>query len=107
MKRHLQLVNVRPELRDEYLRLHAAVWPEVEARISASNIANYSIFIHGDLLVAYFEYVGSDYESDLALIAADPVTKEWWTHTDPCQSPLQDAPEGVMWLDATEVWHLD
>lgn len=106
MKRHIQLVNVRPEKRDEYLRLHAEVWPEVEARITASNITNYSIFIHGDLLVAYFEYRGSDFDADMAAIAADPVTQDWWRHTDPCQSPLEGAGPGELWIDAREVWHL-
>ena len=28
MKRIAQLVNLRPEKRDDYLRLHAAVWPD-------------------------------------------------------------------------------
>jgi L-rhamnose mutarotase len=55
MRRHLQLVNVRPEKRERYLQLHSEVWPEVERRLTASNIRNYSIFIHGELLVAYFE----------------------------------------------------
>ena len=106
MKRHLQLVNVRPEKRDEYLRLHAAVWPDVEARLSASNITNYSIFIHGDLLIAYFEYVGADFDSDMDAVAADPVTQDWWRLTDPCQSPLEGAEAGAPWIDAREVWHL-
>lgn len=104
--RHLQLVNVHPDKREEYLRLHAEVWPGVEARISASNITNYSIFIHGDLLVAYFEYSGTDYEADMALIAADPTTQQWWALTDPCQVPLADALPDTIWTEAREAWHL-
>ncbi len=105
--RHLQLVNVHPDKRDTYLELHAAVWPQVESRISASNITNYSIFIEGDLLIAYFEYTGDDFAADMALMAADPVTQEWWSHTDPCQKPLEGAPPGAIWTDAREVWHLE
>lgn len=106
IKRHLQLVNVAPEKRDEYLALHAAVWPAVETRISASHIENYTIFIRGDLLIAYFEYTGEDYEADQALIAADPDTQEWWKLTDPCQIPIDGSPDGSLWSHADEVWHL-
>lgn len=106
MQRHLQLVGVRPEKREEYLELHRAVWPEVEQRISASNITNYSIFVLGDRLAAYFEYTGDDFEADMAAMAADPKTREWWALTDPCQVPLPDAPAGAIWADTTEVWHL-
>jgi L-rhamnose mutarotase len=104
--RHSQLVKVRPERRDEYLALHAAVWPQVEATLTASNFTNYTIFIHDDLLISYFEYAGDDYAADLERIAADPVTRKWWTHTDPCQTPVDGAPEGAIWVDAREVWHL-
>lgn len=106
MQRHLQLVGVHPDKREQYLELHAAVWPEIEQRISASNISNYSIFILGDRLAAYFEYTGDDFDSDMAAMAADPKTREWWALTDPCQAPLPDAPAGTIWADATEIWHL-
>jgi L-rhamnose mutarotase len=105
-ERHAQIVRLRPEKREEYLRLHAAVWPEVEARITASNIINYSIFVVGDLLLAYFEYIGSDFEADMALMAEDPATQRWWQLTDPCQEPLADAATGSIWTDAAEIWHL-
>jgi L-rhamnose mutarotase len=107
MRRHLQLVNVRPEKRERYLQLHGEVWPEVERRLTASNIRNYSIFIHGELLVAYFEYDGSDFSSDLAAIAADPVTQRWWKLTDECQMPFPGTPVHEIWSEAAEVWHLD
>jgi L-rhamnose mutarotase len=107
MVRHSQIINVRPEMRDEYLRLHADVWPDVLARLSASRVQNYSIFIHGDLLIAYFEYAGDDYEADMAAIAADPVTQEWWKLTDPCQRSVDGAEEGSGWADAREIFHLD
>jgi L-rhamnose mutarotase len=106
VQRHVQLVNVAPGMRDTYLRLHANVWPQVEARLTASNIVNYSIFIHGELLVAYFEYAGDDFLRDMALIAEDSSTRAWWALTDPCQSPLESAGPGSIWAEAEEVWHL-
>jgi L-rhamnose mutarotase len=81
IERHGLIVNVAPGRREEYLQLHTAVWPAVEATITAANITNYSIFIAGDTLIAYYEYVGEDHEADMKIIEADPVSLEWWSHT--------------------------
>jgi L-rhamnose mutarotase len=91
----------------EYRALHLEVWPEVLETIRACNIRNYSIFLHDGMLISYYEYVGSDYEADLAKMADDPKTQEWWRLTDPCQEPLPDAEEGVWWKPIEEVFHTD
>jgi L-rhamnose mutarotase len=88
----------------EYERLHADVWPAVLARITASRISNYSIFRYGGLLFSYLEYVGDDYEADMAAMAADPATQEWWSFTDRLQDPLEGRPPGS-WLPIPEVFH--
>lgn len=75
--------------------------------LTTCNIRNYSIYLFNDLLIAYFEYVGSDYDVDKAKIAADPSTQDWWEHTDPCQVPVPTAAPGATWADLWEVWHLD
>lgn len=107
VQRHGLVVNVVPELREEYLRLHAAVWPEVEVTLSACNITNYTIFLLEDTLFAYYEYVGADHDADMARIAADPVTQEWWTHTDPCQTVFGTSGGAAQgWREAREVYHL-
>ena len=107
IERHALVVGVEHSRREEYLRLHAAVWPQVEATLTDCNVTNYTIFVRGDLLVAYYEYVGDDHEADMARIAEDPVSREWWTHTDPCQVPVfDDLPEGERWAQLTEIWHL-
>jgi L-rhamnose mutarotase len=53
------------------------------------------------------EYVGDNYEEDMAKIAADPRTQEWWKVTDPMQSPLPDKLESEWWHAIPEVFHLD
>ena len=107
MKRVGQVIQVRPEKLAEYKRLHAAAWPEVLEMIRKANIRNFSIFCRDGLLFSYFEYVGDDYEADMAKIAADPKTQEWWRHTDPCQQPVATAAEGEWWAPAEEVFHTD
>lgn len=107
MQRFGSVIGVRPEHRDEYLALHADVWPQVEAMLTKSNIRNYTIFVHGDLLFGYYEYVGDDYGADMARIAADAETRRWWALTDPCQERLPGTPEGSQWTTMSQVWHLE
>jgi L-rhamnose mutarotase len=99
--------RMRPESREEYLALHAAVWPQVEATITACGIRNFTIFVRGDVLVGYYEYVGDDYDADQARMAEDPVTQEWWARTAPCQLPFDDASPEPNWQPLDEAWHLD
>jgi L-rhamnose mutarotase len=79
VRRFGQVVGIKPEGIEAYEHLHANVWPEVLQTIQECNIRNYSIFRYNDLLLAYFEYVGDDYASDMAKMAADPHTQEWWS----------------------------
>jgi L-rhamnose mutarotase len=92
-----------------YKRLHAAVWPEVLARISASHIENYSIFLREpeNILFGYWEYTGSDFAADMAAVAADPITRDWWAVCMPCQEPFPTRAEGEWWASMEEVFHLD
>lgn len=106
MERHALVVDVVPEKRAEYLRLHSAVWPQVEQTLRDCHVTNYSIFLLDDTLFAYYEYRGEDHEADMARIAADPVTQEWWTWTGPCQTPFGRDAEATGWREADEVWHL-
>jgi L-rhamnose mutarotase len=106
-ERHGLIVKLRPELREHYLELHRAVWPEVEQALTAHNVRNYSIFVHGLILIAYYEYVGSDHAADMARIAEDPASQKWWELTDPCQVPLEGAEGRSPWSEATLAWHLD
>lgn len=106
MKRIAQTIRLRPERREEYLTLHATVWPGVEAALHRAHVRNYSIFRHHDVLFAYFEYHGEDFDADMAAIAADPVTQQWWKLTDPCQEPWPDRKPGSQWTDLPEIWHL-
>ena len=93
----------------EYKRLHAAVWPDVLRQIKASGISNYSIFLREpeNLLFAYYEYNGSDHDADMAAMAADPRTQEWWAVCMPLQVPLATRAEGEWWASTEEVFHLD
>lgn len=109
MHRMGMVIGIRPERIAEYKRLHAAVWPKVLARIAASNIRNYTIYLREpeNLLFGSWEYHGTDFAADSAAIAADPVTQEWWHLCGPCQVPLDSRAEGEWWAMMEEVFHTD
>ena len=107
MKRIASVIGIAPDRIEEYEALHAAAWPSVLERLSASNVANYSIYRYGELLFSYFEYVGDDFDRDMDAMAADQATQDWWAICKPMQRPVADRAEGEWWKDIPEVFHLD
>ncbi len=107
MQRHGQVIGIAPDKIAEYKRLHAAVWPDVLKMIGACNIRNYSIYLKEpeNLMFAYFEYHGSDFDADMAKMAADPKTQEWWAVCGPLQRPLESRKAGEWWAEMEEVFH--
>lgn len=109
MQRMGMVIGVKPDMIADYKRLHAAVWPEVLALISDSNIRNYTIFLREpeNLLFGYWEYHGVDFDADMAKIAASPKNQEWWSFTIPCQQPLESRKQGEWWAMMEETFHHD
>lgn len=107
MQRYGQVLGIKTENIAEYTRLHADVWPGVLKMIHECNIRNYSIFQKDNLLFAYFEYIGNDFEADMAKMAADPTTQEWWKVCSPLQDPLPTRADGEWWATMDEVFHTE
>ena len=107
MKRYGMVLGVRPERLEEYKEAHRYVWPEILAMIRECNLRNYSIYYKDGMLFSYYEYVGDDYEADMARMAADPKTQEWWAWMEPMQVPLETRQEGEWWAEMEEVFHTD
>jgi L-rhamnose mutarotase len=107
MKRYGSVIHVKTEAIAEYKRYHAAVWPDILSMIRKCNIRNYSIYLKDDFLFGYFEYHGTDYQADMAKMAADARTREWWAVMMPMQQPLDTRKEGEWWAEMEEVFHTD
>lgn len=106
-KRFGQVIRIKPEGREQYIRYHANPLPGVNEMIKKCHISNYSIFIRGDYMFAYFEYDGTDYDADMKKMAADPATQHWWSLVQPLMQPLDDRKQGEFWADMLEIYHLD
>lgn len=112
IRRIASVTGLKHEKEEHYRTLHATTWPGVLNVIKKANIRKYTIYLKdiGDklYLFSYFEYVGKDFDADMAGIAKDPVTLRWWNQTDPCQIPLPDAQKkGEIWDGMEEVFHAD
>jgi L-rhamnose mutarotase len=109
MQRMGMVIGLKPDKIETYKRLHAETWPEILAKITDCNITNYSIFLREpeNLLFSYFEYVGTDFGADMARMAADPRTQDWWAVCMPCQEPLATRKDGEWWAGTEEVFHHD
>lgn len=109
MKRMGALIGIRPERIAEYKKTHAAVWPDVLAKIADCNMKNYTIFLREpeNLLFAYWEYHGIDWTADSKKMAADKTTQDWWAIHEPMQAPLDTRKAGDWWAMMEEVFHTD
>jgi L-rhamnose mutarotase len=107
MERIARVIKVRPEKLAEYRELHLAVPEPVLARLRASHVANYSIHLLGDRLFSYFEYHGQDLAADLAAMAQDKATQQWWELTDPCQERVPEAGPDDWWTPLEQVFLME
>ena len=105
MKRYGMIIGINPEKIEEYKKLHANVWPDVLKMITECNIRNYSIYLKDNALFSYFEYVGEDFDGDMAKMAADPTTQKWGDVCKPCQNPIESRADGEWWANMEEVFH--
>ena len=107
MQRYGMVINLKQDKIEKYKKLHAAVWPDVLKKITECNIRNYSIYLKDNTLFSYFEYLGNDFDADMAKMAADPTTQKWWDVCKPCQQPLDNREDGEWWAKMEEVFHQD
>jgi L-rhamnose mutarotase len=104
IRRFGQLSKLKPEMVEEYDRLHVAVWPDVLKIIRECNIHNYSIYRRNDELFTYYEYTGEDYEADMKKMEADPASQKWGTLTHPCFVKTE---KNEFYWGMKEVFHTD
>lgn len=102
MTRVAWTARLRPDMIEEYVEAHAAVWPDVLAAITAAGIRDYSIWLWEDRVFAQYET--DDPDESLRVEAAAEATIRW-------HALMRDyfadevATEGVTWLP--EIFRLE
>jgi len=106
MKRFHQVVKVKPECLETYKKLHEHIWDGAAAMLRECHFTNYSIAYRDGLLFGYFEYTGSDYAADMAKMAEDPATQEWWRVCKPCLQRVESETESDCWANMEQIFYL-
>jgi L-rhamnose mutarotase len=106
VRRYCFLLQVRPELLDEYRARHAAVWPDMLQALHDSGWNRYSLFVRDDgLLVGYVE--SDDLVKAQEAMGVTEVNGRWQESMSKFFTGLDGRPpdEGFLLLD--EVFNLD
>lgn len=55
MERYAWTAKILPGQKEEYVKRHDEIWPEMVELLKEAGIANYSIWSTGDILFGYYE----------------------------------------------------
>ncbi|WP_432711843.1 L-rhamnose mutarotase [Pedobacter sp.] len=96
-------MKLKPGCREEYIKRHNEIWPELSALLTASGVRDYSIFLdeETDVLFAVQQNIGQGSQD----LGNTEIVQRWWAHmadlmdTNPDQSPVSSP--------LTMVFHLD
>jgi L-rhamnose mutarotase len=95
-------MHLKPGNEAVYRQKHDEIWPEMIATLHALGIRNYTIFLRGLDLFAYYE---TDDPALGARQAENPVVQRWWKMMEPYMDYNSD---GTPWSEPIqEVFHLD
>jgi L-rhamnose mutarotase len=103
MKRVAFKMKLKPGFRQEYIRRHSEVWPEVAALIKRSGISDYAIFLDEETNILFgVQKVSGDVSSQE--LGAEEIQQKWWGYmsdimeVNPDSSPISIPLEEVFYL---------
>jgi L-rhamnose mutarotase len=92
-KREAFKMYLKPGMKEEYKRRHAAIWPEVKAILQKSGVYDYAIYLDEETgtLFAFQHTKGEVGSQD---VGSEEAIKRWWHYmkdimeTNPDESPV-------------------
>ncbi|MGB9591577.1 MAG: L-rhamnose mutarotase [Candidatus Kryptoniota bacterium] len=104
MQRFAFKMKLKSGCKDEYIRRHKAIWPELKAVLTASGVRDYTIYLDAEsnTLFAVQSQYGEKSSQDLG---ENPIVRRWWKYmsdimeTNPDSSPVS--------IPLEEVFHMD
>ena len=104
MKRFGFMMKLKPDFRDEYIRCHAAIWPELKDLIRKTGVSDYTIFVD-ESSNTLFAFQKKSVETSTQDLGYEPMVQKWWaymadiTESNPDNSPVT--------IPLAEVFHMD
>jgi len=68
--------RIKPGMKDEYIRRHDDIWPEMTELLKTAGISNYTIFCSGNELFGYYECEKTVAFAEMTQ-AESPVVDRW------------------------------
>ena len=104
MRRFAFKMKLKPGCREEYVRRHNAIWPELKALLTSEGVRDYTIFLDGETNTLF---AVQKLESDKSAqdLGDNPVVQKWWKYmadimeTNPDSSPVS--------IPLEETFHMD
>jgi L-rhamnose mutarotase len=107
MQRAGFIFKMKPELKEEYKKIHDEIWPELTKALNDYGMHNYSIFFRKDgTLFAYLE-VDGDFSKTMEEFGKTDVNKRWQQYMDRFFVKEDSSVLGPEVEVLEEVFHLD
>ena len=55
MEKYAWVAKLKPGMKEEYIKRHDNIWPEMVKLLKEAGIANYSIWLNGETIFGYYE----------------------------------------------------
>jgi L-rhamnose mutarotase len=97
-------MKLKPGCKDEYIRRHNEIWPELKQLLTAAGVTDYTIFLdeETDSLFAVQYLSGETSSQDLG---SNPIVHKWWKYmADIMETNLDSSPVSVPLIS---VFHMD
>ena len=104
MKRVAFKMHLNVGMKQEYIKRHDEIWPELKKLLKDIGISEYSIFLYEETntLFAFQKVKGADGSQDLE---NTEIVKKWWSYmvdimkTNPDNSPVTKMLEEVFYME--------
>ncbi len=104
MKRFGFKMKLQPGCREEYIKRHNAIWPELAVLIKSGGVFDYSIFLDEEtnILFGVQKVSGEESSQDMG---TNPVVAKWWAYmkdimeTNADNSPVTIPLEEVFYME--------
>lgn len=106
MQRACVTFRIKPGTREEYIKRHNEIWPELVQIMKKYGFGNQTIFINNDHVIAYLE-CESNYQEQSEKYAEEKISIKWQEYFSDIISVSIGAEEDSKYTTYEETWHLD
>jgi L-rhamnose mutarotase len=104
MKRLAFKMKLKPGFKQEYIKRHNEIWPELKELLRSTGVHNYAIFLDEETNTLYASQKVSG-EAGSQDLARNPIVQKWWDYmadlmeVNPDNSPVSIELEEVFYME--------